>query len=70
MIKKTKEIVETKTPYHVVYADTDSVMVKLKTTDVGEAFKKGKEISDLINKEISNVLKMKKTHVCSACYRL
>jgi DNA polymerase I len=59
MINKTKQIVETKTPYKVVYADTDSVMVGLETTDVKEAFKIGLDISKLINEEIKNMLELK-----------
>ncbi len=59
MINKTKNIVETKTPYKVVYADTDSVMVGLETTDVKEAFKIGLDISKLINEEIQNMLELK-----------
>jgi DNA polymerase I len=59
MINKTKMIVEDKTPYKVIYADTDSVMVGLKATDVKEAFKIGLEISKLINEEIKNMLELK-----------
>jgi len=59
LIKKTKEIVETKTPYRVIYADTDSVMVKLDTKDINEAFKLGKKLSKLINEGINYVLNMK-----------
>jgi DNA polymerase I len=59
MIMNTKEIVESKTPYKVIYADTDSVMVGLKTGNVDEAFKIGIEISKLINEGINNVLDMK-----------
>jgi len=59
MIQKTKEIVETKTLYKVVYADTDSVMVKLKTEDVEEALKLGEELTHLINEGIKHVLNMK-----------
>ncbi|HDM05923.1 MAG TPA: DNA polymerase elongation subunit, partial [Candidatus Aenigmarchaeota archaeon] len=54
-IKLTKKIVESKTPYKVVYADTDSVMVKLDTEDLEEAFKIGKELSQLINEEIKHL---------------
>ncbi len=59
MIQKTKSIVESKTPYKVVYADTDSIMVKLRTEDIKEAFKIGEEISDLINEEIHHILELK-----------
>jgi len=59
MIQKTKKIVESKTPYRVIYADTDSIMVKLKTEEVKEAFKMGREIADLINDEIHHMLELK-----------
>ncbi|MCS7134996.1 MAG: DNA-directed DNA polymerase [Candidatus Aenigmarchaeota archaeon] len=59
LIKKAKNIVETQTPYKVVYADTDSVMVKLDTDDVKEAFKIGNEIAQLINSNIGYGLEMK-----------
>jgi DNA polymerase I len=59
MIKKTKNIVETKTPYKVIYADTDSLMLKLETKDVEEAFKVGEETAKLINEEIKHVLELK-----------
>ncbi|MBL7169763.1 MAG: hypothetical protein ISS48_01995 [Candidatus Aenigmarchaeota archaeon] len=59
MIKKTKKITETKTPYKVIYGDTDSIMVKLKTKDLEEAFKIGGEISGIINEEIKHVLQIK-----------
>ena len=59
MIKKTKQTVEQKTPYKVVYADTDSVMVGLKTTDTQEALKIGEEICKLINDEIHYILELK-----------
>ncbi len=59
MIQKTKQTVEQKTPYKVVYADTDSVMVGLKTTDVQEAFKIGEQICELINDEIHHILELK-----------
>jgi len=59
MIKKTKQTVEQKTPYKVVYADTDSVMVGFKTPDVQEAFKTGEKICELINNEIHHILELK-----------
>jgi DNA polymerase I len=59
IIQKTKEIVETKSNYKVIYADTDSVMVGLKTEDVKEAFKIGKDLANLINEEIHHILDMK-----------
>jgi len=59
IITKTKEIVESKTPHKVIYADTDSLMVGLKTDNVEKAFKTGTEISQLINEEIHHLLDMK-----------
>ncbi|MDI6825929.1 MAG: DNA-directed DNA polymerase [Candidatus Aenigmarchaeota archaeon] len=59
IINRTKDIVESKTPYKVIYADTDSVMVGLKTEDVKEAFKIGLEISKLINEEFKHMLELK-----------
>lgn len=59
MIKRTKQMVEQKTPYKVIYADTDSVMVGLKTTDVKEALKIGDDICKLINEEIHHILELK-----------
>lgn len=51
-IKRTKKVVETKTPYKVIYGDTDSVMVETNTKDLKEAFRIGEELSDVINDEI------------------
>ena len=59
MIKETKQIIEQKTPYKVIYADTDSVMVGFKTEDVQEAFKIGEKICTLINEEIHHILELK-----------
>jgi len=59
MIMKTKGIIEKKTPYTVIYGDTDSVMVKLDTEDVEKAFKIGKDISEIVNEEIHHILKIK-----------
>lgn len=59
MIMKTQKIVHTKTPYKVIYGDTDSVMVELKTKNLEEAFKIGNEISEIINEEIKNILQIK-----------
>lgn len=58
-INNTKNIVEKNTPYKVIYADTDSVMVKLKTTDVKEAFEIGEQLAELINSNLEYSLKMK-----------
>lgn len=59
MIHKTKDIVESKTAYRVIYADTDSVMVKLDTKDIEDALKIGEKISDIINNNIQLDIKMK-----------
>ncbi|MEO0281474.1 MAG: DNA polymerase domain-containing protein [candidate division WOR-3 bacterium] len=58
-INTTKKIVESKTKYKVVYADTDSVMVKLDIDDVSEAFKIGASLADLINNNMKYALRMK-----------
>jgi len=59
MIKETKRTIEQKTPYKVIYADTDSVMVDLKTEDLKEAFRIGEKICKLINEEIHHILELK-----------
>lgn len=59
LIKKTRKIVHGETPYKVIYGDTDSVMVKLDTKDLKEAFKVGGEVSEQINEGINHVLHMK-----------
>ena len=58
LISKTKNIVETKTKYKVVYGDTDSVMIKADTEDIEELFRIGEELAELINRELG-VVKMK-----------
>ncbi|MBU5689716.1 MAG: DNA polymerase domain-containing protein [Candidatus Aenigmatarchaeota archaeon] len=58
-INTTKKIVETNTKYKVVYADTDSVMVKLDISDVEEAFKIGAKLADMINSNMKYALRMK-----------
>ncbi len=62
-VAKTKAIVEAKTTYKVIYSDTDSVMVKLTTTDVAEAFKIGDQLVGTINKDLDNVLQIKTENV-------
>jgi len=56
---KTRDIVHAKTSFKVVYGDTDSVQVKFDTNNLEEAFKLGKEVSDIINEEIGNILEIK-----------
>lgn len=64
LINKTKEIFETKVPdCEVVYGDTDSIMIKTKTTDLDEAFEIGKDLENIINKELKGIVKMKIEHV-------
>lgn len=58
-IQKTKKIVETKTPYKVIYGDTDSVMIKLNITDIEEAFKIGSELANTINSNLDGFLRLK-----------
>jgi len=59
LIQKTKKIVESDENLKVVYGDTDSVMVKLKTTDLDEALKIGEVVEDRINKELEGVVQIK-----------
>lgn len=62
-IQKTKQIVESKTPYKVIYGDTDSVMIQTNTTDVDEAFKLGSELETIINSNLDGFMKLKIEHV-------
>ncbi len=57
-ITLTKRIVEGKTPYKVIYGDTDSIFIKTDTDDVEEALRVGEELAELITREVK-VLKMK-----------
>jgi DNA polymerase I len=59
LIQKTRDIVETDKNLKVVYGDTDSIMVKLQTTDLDEAFKIGKEIEQKINNGLEGVVQIK-----------
>lgn len=59
LINKTKEIIETKANQEVVYGDTDSIMVKLKTKDLDEAYNTGKNLEASINSELSGIVEMK-----------
>jgi DNA polymerase I len=58
-IMQTKKIVETKTPYKIIYGDTDSVMIQLNTSDVDEAFKIGTELESIINSNLDGFLKLR-----------
>jgi len=62
-IMKTKQIVETKTPYKVIYGDTDSVMIKLQTNDTDEAFRIGSELETLINSNLDGFMRLRIEHV-------
>ncbi len=59
LINKTKEIIETKTGHEVVYGDTDSIMVKVKTKDLDNAYEIGGELESLINNELTGIVQMK-----------
>jgi DNA polymerase I len=59
LIQETKKIVESDTRLKVIYGDTDSLMVKLQTTDLDEALKLGMEIEDNINKKLLGKVTMK-----------
>jgi len=59
LIQRTKDIVENNTDFKVVYGDTDSIMVDVKTKDLDEAFKRGGEIESRINTELSGIVSMK-----------
>lgn len=59
LIQKTKSIVESDKNYKVVYGDTDSIMVELATTDLEEAVKAGESVSDVVNKELEGIVRIK-----------
>ena len=59
LIQRTKNLVEKDKALKVVYGDTDSIMVKVQTTDLDHAFKVGKEIEEKINKELKGVVQIK-----------
>ena len=59
LINKTKEIIETKFGYEVVYGDTDSIMIKIKTQDIENAYENGRTIESLVNSELSGIVQMK-----------
>ena len=59
LIQKTRDIVETDKNLKVVYGDTDSIMVKLQTIDLDEAFKIGKEIEQKINDGLGGIVQIK-----------
>ncbi len=59
LINKTKESIEKKAGYEVVYGDTDSIMVNVKTKDIEAAYKTGEKIEALINSELKGIVQMK-----------
>jgi DNA polymerase I len=59
LIQRTKSIVEHDETMKVVYGDTDSIMVKLQTKNLDEAFKIGAEIEQRINKELTGIVSIK-----------
>jgi DNA polymerase I len=59
-IETTKNLVEkANKDWEVIYGDTDSIMVKVKTKDVEEAFKIGEEIERLINNSYQGKMTVK-----------
>jgi len=62
-IQKTKEIVEKETTYKVIYGDTDSLMIKLNTNNIEEAFKIGEQVSELINIKLERQLRLKVEYI-------
>jgi len=62
-IMKTKEIVEKNFDARVIYGDTDSVFVKVKTKDLEEAEKIGKEMGAFVTKNLDGLdLKFEKIY--------
>lgn len=59
LINKTKDIIESKSGYEVVYGDTDSIMINIKTNDLETAYKTGETLEGLINSELSGIVQMK-----------
>ncbi len=53
LIQRTKEIAESDKRFKVIYGDTDSIMIKVPTKDIEEAFSLGKEIEEKINKQFT-----------------
>ncbi len=55
-ILKTKKLVEENFDVEVVYGDTDSIFVKVKTKDLEEAEKIGEEISEFVSERLPGYL--------------
>ena len=58
-ISTTKQIVEEDPRFQVVYGDTDSVMVKVPTTDIEKAFEIGKMLERKINERMKGKITIK-----------
>ncbi|TAL47873.1 hypothetical protein EPN87_02000 [archaeon] len=59
IIQRAKHVVEDSKKYTVVYGDTDSIMVKIDTMDLDQAFSTGKEIEKTINGHFKGTIEMK-----------
>lgn len=59
LIDKTREIIETKSGYEVVYGDTDSIMVKVTVKNFDDAYEIGRKIESQINTELNGIVQMK-----------
>jgi DNA polymerase, archaea type len=59
LIQTTVETVEGTGKYKVIYGDTDSIMVKIDTTEPDEAQRQGKEIEKLINEKLAGIVSIK-----------
>jgi DNA polymerase I len=57
-IKKTKEYIEEKFGYRVVYGDTDSVMVKVPFEDLDEMKKAGDEVAKNVTSGLKGVMEL------------
>lgn len=58
-ITTIRNLIHSKTPYKVVYGDTDSVMVKLPVKDIKKAFEIGKELENLVNSITEGAIRIK-----------
>jgi len=59
LIQKTKEIVEADKRFSVLYGDTDSIMVDMKTTDMEKAIKLGEDVEKRVNEQLEGHVSMK-----------
>jgi len=66
ILQRTKKFVEADEKLKVVYGDTDSILVKLQTTNLEEAFKFGGELGEKINEELKGVVRIKIENVFRA----